>query len=136
MLVNVGQACLKPAILLAVDGPGFEALKIAMIARVEAVHARTMRTPGIHQAYRKNVDRMRQAGAAQIARGPSGESAWDGQSLLFEVSGAPMFGEPSLSDEVFGPSATTCSLHVPHGEWGMSGPAGYTLRQTIQINSQ
>lgn len=105
MLVNVGQACLKPAILLAIDGPGFEELKSAMIARVEAMHARTMLTPGIFQAYQKNVDRMLVAGATQIAEGPRGEGRWDGQSLLFEVSGARMLEAPALSEEVFGPSA-------------------------------
>ncbi|SAL56527.1 fatty aldehyde dehydrogenase [Caballeronia peredens] len=105
MLVNVGQACLKPAILLAVDGPGFDALKAAMIARVDAMHARTMLTPGIFQAYRQNVERVRATGAAQIAEGASGEGRWDGRPALFEVSGAHMLEEPSLSEEVFGPSA-------------------------------
>jgi 2,5-dioxopentanoate dehydrogenase len=69
MLVTVGQACLKPAILLAIDGAGFEALKAAMIARVEGMHARTMLTPGIFMVYQKNVDRQLSAGAGQIAAG-------------------------------------------------------------------
>lgn len=105
MLVTVGQACLKPAILLAIDGPGFEALKGAMIARVEAMHARTMLTPGIFQAYQKNVDRQFAAGAAQIAVGEKRHGNWDGESVLFEVDGARMLDEPSLAEEVFGPAA-------------------------------
>ena len=63
MLVTVGQACLKPAILLAVDGPGYLELKNAMVSRVEAMQARTMLTPGINAAYRKNVERQSNAGA-------------------------------------------------------------------------
>ncbi|SPB14420.1 fatty aldehyde dehydrogenase [Caballeronia novacaledonica] len=105
MLVTVGQACLKPAILLAIDGAGFEVLKDAMIARVEAMHARTMLTPGIFQAYRKNVERQLSAGAAEIAAGGKGDGPWDGQSVLFEVDGAAMLEEPSLAEEVFGPAA-------------------------------
>jgi NADP-dependent aldehyde dehydrogenase len=105
MLVTVGQACLKPAILLAIDGPGYTDLKNAMVARVEAMQARTMLTPGINTAYRKNVDRQAQAGAERIAAGGEAQGAWDGQSVLFEVDGARILDDASLSEEVFGPSA-------------------------------
>lgn len=105
MLVNVGQACLKPAILLAIDGAGYDALKQAMIERVSAMHARTMLTPGIHLAYRKNVEAQRAAGAEQIAAGAGPTGEWDGQSLLFEVDGARLLDTPALLEEVFGPSA-------------------------------
>ena len=105
MLVTVGQACLKPAILLAVDGPGYIELKSAMISRVEAMQARTMLTPGINAAYRKNLERQGNAGAERIAAGGEPHGAWDGQSILFEVDGARMLENPSLSEEVFGPAA-------------------------------
>lgn len=105
MLVTVGQACLKPAILLAIDGIGYSELKEAMIARVEAMQSRTMLTPGISTAYRKNVDRHLGAGAERIAAGGEPLGPWDGQSLLFEIDGSRMLDEPSLSEEVFGPAA-------------------------------
>jgi NADP-dependent aldehyde dehydrogenase len=105
MLVTVGQACLKPAILLAIDGPGYIDLRRAMTAPVEAMQARTMLTPGICVAYRKNVERQRNAGAERIAAGGEPQGAWDGQAVLFEVDGARMLDDPSLSEEVFGPAA-------------------------------
>ncbi|MGO4304282.1 aldehyde dehydrogenase (NADP(+)) [Cupriavidus sp. RAF12] len=105
MLVTVGQACLKPAILLAIDGIGFSEMKQALIARIEAMHARTMLTPGIATMYRRNVDRQLSAGAQQIAMGGEPQGTWDGQSLLFEVDGARLLESPSLSEEVFGPAA-------------------------------
>ncbi len=105
MLVNVGQACLKPAILLAIDGLGYNELKQAMIARVKAMPARTMLTPGIQLAYGKNVNRQIAAGAEQIATGGQPAGEWDGQSFLFEVDGARLLEEPALLDEVFGPAA-------------------------------
>jgi NADP-dependent aldehyde dehydrogenase len=105
MLVTVGQACLKPAILLAVDGPGFTELKTAMIMRVQAMQARTMLTPGINTAYRTNVERQSNAGAERIAAGGKPQGPWDGQPVLFEVDGARMLEEASLSEEVFGPAA-------------------------------
>ena len=105
MLVTVGQACLKPAILVAVDGPGYLELKNAMIPRVEAMQARTMLSPGINAAYRKNVERQGNAGAERIAAGGEPQGAWDGQSVLFEIDGARMLENPSLSEEVFGSAA-------------------------------
>jgi NADP-dependent aldehyde dehydrogenase len=105
MLVTVGQACLKPAILLAIDGPGYDGMKAAMAARVEAMAARTMLTPGIHEAYRRNVARLGDAGAARIAAGGASQGPWEGQSILFEIEGARMLDDPSLSEEVFGPAA-------------------------------
>lgn len=105
MLVTVGQACLKPAILLAVDGPGYVELKRAMIARVDAMHARTMLTPGISSAYDRSVEQQAAAGAQRIAAGGESRGAWDAQSMLFEVDGAQLLDDATLSHEVFGPAA-------------------------------
>ncbi|MEV8563474.1 aldehyde dehydrogenase family protein [Streptomyces sp. NPDC051917] len=66
---NVGQACLKPAVLLAVDGPGFDELRDAARAEVAKTDARTMLTPGIHAAYTGNVRRMQDNGATRIGAG-------------------------------------------------------------------
>jgi NADP-dependent aldehyde dehydrogenase len=105
MVVNVGQACLKPAILLAVGDHGFDELRQAMIARIKPVEARTMLTPGIAAAYRKGVERQHQAGAELIAAGGAESREWDGQAFLFQVDGERMLEKHSLSEEVFGPAA-------------------------------
>ena len=105
MLVTVGQACLKPAILLAIDGPGYDELRKAMLPRVLDMPARTMLTPGINSAYHKNVERQHNSGAERIAAGGEPRGKWEGQSILFEVDGARMLEDPLLSEEVFGPTA-------------------------------
>ncbi|NWA08402.1 aldehyde dehydrogenase (NADP(+)) [Pseudomonas gingeri] len=105
MLVNVGQACLKPALLIAIDGPGLEPLRTAMIERVAQATARTMLTPGIHGAYMKSLASVQNAGAAAIAHGRASEAAVDGQSMLLEVDGEQFLRETALSQEVFGPAA-------------------------------
>ncbi|MGW1725838.1 aldehyde dehydrogenase (NADP(+)) [Streptomyces sp. NPDC002306] len=107
---NVGQACLKPAVLLAVDGPGFTELRDAATAEVEKTAARAMLTPGIHDAYTRNVRRLEEDGATRIAAGPAPTGAWDGQSLLYEVTGEQVLAEPALRDEVFGPSVLLVRL--------------------------
>ncbi|MFJ2991299.1 aldehyde dehydrogenase (NADP(+)) [Pandoraea sp. NPDC087047] len=105
MLVNVGQACLKPAILLAVAGIGYDALREALIARVAAMHARPMLTPGIWKSYTQNLSDREGAGAQRIAQGGAAQGVWDGQSALLEVDGTQMLESPSLFEEVFGPAA-------------------------------
>jgi NADP-dependent aldehyde dehydrogenase len=105
MLVNVGQACLKPAILIAIAGAGFEPLRAAMINRVAAAAARPMLTPGIHGAYLSGLDRLHGAGARPVAEGLAATAALDGQALLLEVDGPRFLGETGLAEEVFGPAA-------------------------------
>ncbi|MFF8918866.1 aldehyde dehydrogenase (NADP(+)) [Streptomyces sp. NPDC015032] len=107
---NVGQACLKPAILLAVDGPGFEELRTAAIAEVEKTAARIMLTPGIHDAYVRNVQRLEENGAIRIGAGPAPVRGWDGRSLLYETTGEQVLAEPSLREEVFGPAVLLVRL--------------------------
>ncbi|MFG3059505.1 aldehyde dehydrogenase (NADP(+)) [Streptomyces sp. NPDC048231] len=107
---NVGQACLKPAVLLGVDGPGFEEMREAARAEVEKVAARTMLTPGIHDAYTRNVQRLEDSGATRIGAGPDPIRAWDGQSLLYEVSGEQLLADPALREEVFGPAVLLVRL--------------------------
>ena len=105
MLVNVGQACLKPAILIAVNGPGFDELRSMMGYRVNLAEARTMLTPGICNAYRDGLGRLQRLGARRIAEGPEPTGKWYGQATLLELDGASLLAEPKLAEEVFGPAA-------------------------------
>ncbi|RON57797.1 aldehyde dehydrogenase (NADP(+)) [Pseudomonas frederiksbergensis] len=105
MLVNVGQACLKPAILITIEGDGFEALRAAMVKRVNEAPARTMLAPGIHASYRSGLAAMENAGARRIAEGAAPSGEWEGQSALLEVEGAHFLIETVLAHEAFGPSA-------------------------------
>jgi NADP-dependent aldehyde dehydrogenase len=110
MLVNVGQACLKPAIILGIDGPGFDAMRAGLVGRVGAAPARTMLTPGIHQAYLSNLQHQQEAGARRIAQGDAASGPFDGQAVLAEVDGDTFLENPALADEVFGPAALLVKL--------------------------
>lgn len=110
MLVNVGQACLKPAVLLAVDGPGYAEMRDAATARVHAMAARTMLTPGIHDAYDRGTRRLSESGARTLTEGPKPRSALEGRSRLLEVDGERFLAEPGLAEEVFGPAALLVRL--------------------------
>lgn len=110
MLVNVGQACLKPAIIFGIDGPGFEAMREGLVGRVGSAPARTMLTPGIHQAYLSNLQHQQEAGARRIAQGSPADGPFDGQAVLVEVDGDTFLENPALADEVFGPAAMLVKL--------------------------
>ncbi|CAI8836962.1 Alpha-ketoglutaric semialdehyde dehydrogenase 2 [Pseudomonas sp. IT-P100] len=105
MLVNVGQACLRPALQIAIKGAGLEALRDAMVKRVAEASARTMLTPGIHASYLNGLAAMEDAGARRVAEGSAPSADFDGQSALLEVNGQRFLSEAVLSQEVFGPSA-------------------------------
>ncbi|WP_085648406.1 MULTISPECIES: aldehyde dehydrogenase (NADP(+)) [unclassified Pseudomonas] len=105
MLVNVGQACLCPSILIAVEGEGLQALRSAMIKRVNEASARTMLTPGIHGSYVKGLVAMESAGANLVAVGAPSDGQFEGRSALLEVGGQHFLNETALAHEVFGPAA-------------------------------
>jgi NADP-dependent aldehyde dehydrogenase len=110
MLDHVGQACLKPAILLAVDGPGYAEMRDAAAARVSATGARTMLTPGIHDAYDRGAKRLRDLGAQTLAEGPEPQGPWEGRAQLLEVDADRFLADPDLAEEVFGPAALLVRL--------------------------
>ena len=105
MLVNVGQACLKPALLIAIEGAGFDALRTAMVKRVSDAAARPMLTPGIHAAYVNGLIALENAGASRVAEGYAVNALLDGRSALLEVDGALVLRDKALAAEVFGPCA-------------------------------
>lgn len=62
-----------------------------------------MLAPGIHDAYTGNVRRMRDNGATRIGAGEAPAAAWEGRSLMYEVTGEQLLAEPATREEVFGP---------------------------------
>ncbi|KAB2970912.1 aldehyde dehydrogenase (NADP(+)) [Streptomyces sp. SS1-1] len=103
-MYNVGQACLKPAVLVAVEGPGYAELRDAAITEVEKWDARPMLTPGIHDAYLRHTRRHQANGAVRLAEGGAPDGGAYGQALLLEVTGDQLLAEPTLREEVFGPA--------------------------------
>jgi NADP-dependent aldehyde dehydrogenase len=111
MLVNVGQACLCPSILIAVEGEGLQTLRSAMIKRVSEAPARTMLTPGVHGSYVKGLVAMESVGAKLVAVGAPMDSQFEGRSALLEVDGQRLLSEPALAHEVFGPAALLVTVN-------------------------
>lgn len=101
---GVGQMCLKPGLLIAVEGNGFEAMRSALQGAVSGKPAATMLSPGIHDAYGRRTERQR-AATPVIASGGLPSKKNDGQALLFEIDADSLLTDITLAEEMFGPAA-------------------------------
>jgi alpha-ketoglutaric semialdehyde dehydrogenase len=106
MVAGVGQMCLKPGIVLAIEGEGFDTLRATLVKKLAEAAAQTMLSPGIHGNYERGVGRTRNAsGVTETARGLQSQGPLEGVALLFEVDAAAVIADMSLAEEVFGPMA-------------------------------
>ncbi|MEO8726614.1 MAG: aldehyde dehydrogenase (NADP(+)) [Acidobacteriaceae bacterium] len=99
--VNAGQFCTNPGlVLLGADQPADD-FASALAARMSATPSTVMLNQTIKDAYAAGTSkRGKAAGVRQLAVG-DGESA----TALFEVDAAAFVADPSLQDEIFGPSS-------------------------------
>ncbi|PYE18394.1 NADP-dependent aldehyde dehydrogenase [Paraburkholderia silvatlantica] len=106
MVAGVGQMCLKPGIVLAVAGAGFDVLRATLIDKLSAAAAQTMLSPGIHGNYERGVGRTREAGGVtEIGHGLARQRRFDGEALLFEADARSVIADMRVAEEVFGPMA-------------------------------
>jgi alpha-ketoglutaric semialdehyde dehydrogenase len=107
LAMGAGQFCTNPGLVLACDGPGFDAFVQAARGALAATAPQPMLTPGIHAAYqagRQKVDAV--AGVHQAATGvPAGDQPNAAQAALYVTDAERFLATPTLSDEMFGPVA-------------------------------
>ncbi|WP_223755108.1 aldehyde dehydrogenase (NADP(+)) [Myxococcus sp. RHSTA-1-4] len=104
ILQGAGQFCTSPGLLVAVDGPGYEAFRARLVERLGAVSAVPMLTPGIAERFREGVSRL--AARADTRTWVRGECRGaHGAPALFEVDAGPVLTDAALTDEVFGSCA-------------------------------
>jgi NADP-dependent aldehyde dehydrogenase len=106
MVASVGQMCLTPGIILAIDGTGFNALRSTLRETLADTPAATMLARNIHANFERGVERLRcSTGVTELACGADSGGALDGRTHLFEVDAKAVLHDIHLLDEVFGPSA-------------------------------
>ncbi len=106
MAAGAGQMCLKPGIIIAIAGDGFELLKNRLINRLAGINAQTMLSPGIHKNYLRGVNKLQQSlGVSAIAEGQSKKQELEGEAYIFEVNASDVIGNMRIAEEVFGPAA-------------------------------
>ena len=109
--LGVGQFCTQPGIVVLPGGDEAEREAAGAFLKQSAqlwngTAAGTMLYPGIHEAYRKGVERLETtSGVRTVARGADGGTI----AQLFNVDAATFLSQPHLSDEVFGPATLAVS---------------------------
>jgi len=106
LVLGAGQFCTNPGLLIAVEGDALESFLKAAANELAARVPTTMLTPGIHGAYCKGLERLRQSAQVQpVAEGLPPKGLFEAQSAVFRTDSQTFLANPSLEDENFGPSS-------------------------------
>ncbi|AQV96370.1 aldehyde dehydrogenase (NADP(+)) [Cupriavidus necator] len=102
LTLGAGQFCTNPGLVLALAGDELDRFLQAASARLGALPAATMLTPGIRRAYCAGVDTLASHAQVQtVARGVAGSAA-QGQAALFATDAGAFLADEALRHEVFG----------------------------------
>jgi 2,5-dioxopentanoate dehydrogenase len=106
MTAGVGQMCLKPGMIIVVEGDGLETLRHALREELEGISSETMLSPGIYENFVHERERTRHGvSSVSLATGRTPAASFEGQPEIFEIDAAAMLNAPSLAGEMFGPAA-------------------------------
>ncbi|MFP2927730.1 aldehyde dehydrogenase family protein, partial [Pyxidicoccus sp. 3LG] len=112
ILQGAGQFCTSPGLLVAVEGPGYEAFRARLAEKLGAVSAAPMLTPAIAERFREGVGRLAaRTDTRTCVRGESREAL--GAPALFEVDAGAVLTDAALMDEVFGSCAVLTLAREP-----------------------
>ena len=103
--LGVGQFCTNPGMLVLHRSPAAEEFVRELAAKLAATPEGVMLTAGIARAYANNIaQRTKQAGVKVIVEGKA-QTACGASPVWFETDALNFLRNPSLSEEIFGPSA-------------------------------
>ncbi|MCP3102137.1 aldehyde dehydrogenase (NADP(+)) [Myxococcus sp. K15C18031901] len=104
ILQGAGQFCTSPGLLVAVDGPGYEAFRARLVEKLGGAPAAPMLTPAIAARFREGVERLasRQDTRTCVQGASTGAH---GAAALFEAEAGVVLSQGALTEEVFGSCA-------------------------------
>jgi NADP-dependent aldehyde dehydrogenase len=106
MTAGVGQMCLKPGMILALDGASYDVLRKTLSAEISKSPAATMLSPGILANYNREVANEISSDKVKVLVGGSTPSKpGEGQSHILEIDASDLLDDMDLASEMFGPSA-------------------------------
>jgi NADP-dependent aldehyde dehydrogenase len=134
MTLGVGQMCLTPGMIVAIDGVGFNLLRTTLRDELAKRPAATMLSPGLLKGYQTGLDRQRSVKEVrELASGGKAEKPLDGQAHIFEVDAGAMLSNRSLADEVFGPQAILIKCESPGDMIAVAESLRGQLTMAIQL---
>ena len=134
MTAGVGQMCLKPGLIVAVEGEGYLDLRTALQEAVSVQSAFTMLSPGIHANYSREVTKQRtHSDVSIVGQGGAAGSSLGGQAYMFEVNASALLKDKALSDEMFGPAAMLVKCADVEELLSVARHLGGQLSMTLQM---
>jgi NADP-dependent aldehyde dehydrogenase len=107
-LLNAGQFCTNPGLIISIKGPDTDRFLSHYAGRVCGAMAETMLTEAIWDGYATGIQQLESL-TKQLAKGEKGDAVLPGMPQLFETDGQHFLANALLlQEEVFGP----CTLHV------------------------
>lgn len=108
LTLGTGQFCVNPGLVVAVQGPGLERFLARAAAAIGEVPEGVMLNSAICSGYHKGANALADSeGVTVVAKGQVGhsETGYFGQTQLLITSAETFLANPSMQDEVFGPSS-------------------------------
>jgi 2,5-dioxopentanoate dehydrogenase len=109
--LGVGQFCTNPGLVFIEELEESKAFKQNLSAHIGEVAAGVMLTFGISGNYRKGVEKLTGLeGIKVLAKGKEQQSGYQGVAHVFETTGQNFIKNPSIEEEVFGPSSLAITV--------------------------
>ena len=135
MTMGAGQFCTNPGIAVVMEGADADRFVAAAAEALQQVPSQTMLTDGIAEAFR--AGQLHLAGHADvrpILQGAAPDRA--AEPALFETSAEVFLADPSLSEEVFGPSSLVVRVKSEEDMVALSAKLGGQLTATIHMDDE
>ncbi len=103
-----GQFCTKPGLVFGPGGEAFSAFRAALQSAMESVAPGTMLHAGISESYAKGAQKTRELHGVSVLAESAREAdaaLTQGRPAVFGVSSETFRAQPSLHEELFGPSS-------------------------------
>jgi 2,5-dioxopentanoate dehydrogenase len=108
-LLSAGQFCTNPGIIVSIEGPATQQFSQHFSQCIQNAGADDMLTSGIANNYYKHIQQLQQSpNVTALAQGKINDGALQATPYLFTVSAKTVLAQPTLLEEVFGPS----SIHI------------------------
>jgi alpha-ketoglutaric semialdehyde dehydrogenase len=106
LTMGAGQFCTNPGLLIAVDSPHLDDFLQAVTAKLSAIPAATMLTPGILKAYQHATGAMAgNENITQAAHGKAGTAPNQGEAGFFTTDATHFLADADMRNEMFGAAA-------------------------------
>jgi NADP-dependent aldehyde dehydrogenase len=102
--LGVGQFCTNPGLVIVRQGPGLEEFLAALAGALEAAGEAPMLHQGIRRAYDARLDQVTAVPGVRVHYRGQPETPCGARAALLSTPATRFLAEPTLHEEVFGPS--------------------------------